>query len=80
MDNTEHQDNLEETKRKAKVDNAIAWLKSAEGKPPVIASRNTQLRHESEWQNMTIIHKDDKEGLRNALEQSKKFKERYGIK
>lgn len=57
-------------------DDAVAWLKEAEGKPPVIASRRTQARYNSEFQ-PTVVHKGDKEGLKKILQDHKEFKERF---
>lgn len=57
-------------------DDAVAWLKEAEGKPPVVASRRTQARYNSEFQPI-VIHKDDKEGLKKVLQAQKEFTERF---
>lgn len=61
------------------IEATMEWANSGKGEP-VIASRRTQERHDSEWQNIKVIHKDDKEGLRKALEESKAFRAKYGIK
>lgn len=62
-----------------KMKEAIEWLKSGEGKP-VIASRRTQERHDSEWQNPTVIAKGDVEGLKAALEEHRRFHDKYSVR
>lgn len=63
------------------VSNYKAWLSNHPKKdgPPCIASAATQARHDSEWQNPTVIARGDTEGLRKAVNESKAFRAKYSL-
>ncbi|MFS1430342.1 hypothetical protein LMH73_025310 [Vibrio splendidus] len=46
---------------------------------PVVGTKKTQDRHDSEWQDTIIIKKGDAHGMRKAIEEKNAFYKKCGI-
>lgn len=62
------------------MSNKVKEKPTQKERKPVVGTQKTQERHDSEWQNVQVIRKDDAKGLRKALDEANAFYANHGMK